>query len=150
MAKLFANSRDPDQTPHSATSDLALHCLPVILLWVSQLQWAVAIWLKKVESDVKPKSNKQLQWVKWSCHLNQTWDQCNVHCTYQINISLQKHMMWTFSFEAHKLPEMFAGFQVALKFLKNPIFFLSLPKISKKLLKKVQIPTKAFIFHKHP
>ena len=28
MAKLFANSGDPDQTPHSAASDLGLHCLP--------------------------------------------------------------------------------------------------------------------------
>ena len=43
MAKLFANSGDPDQTPHSAASnaasDLGLHCLPVTLLWVSRLQW---------------------------------------------------------------------------------------------------------------
>ena len=29
MAKLFANSGDPDQTPRSAASDLGLHCLPV-------------------------------------------------------------------------------------------------------------------------
>ena len=28
MAKLFANSRDPDQMLHSAASDLGLHCLP--------------------------------------------------------------------------------------------------------------------------
>ena len=28
MAKLFANSGDPDQMPHSAASDLGLHCLP--------------------------------------------------------------------------------------------------------------------------
>ena len=28
MAKLFANSGDPDQTLHSAVSDLGLHCLP--------------------------------------------------------------------------------------------------------------------------
>ena len=27
MAKLFANSRDPPQTPHSAASDQGLHCL---------------------------------------------------------------------------------------------------------------------------
>ena len=39
MAKLFANSGDPDQMPHSAESDLGLHCLPITLLWVSQLQW---------------------------------------------------------------------------------------------------------------
>ena len=39
MAKLFANSADPDQTSHSATSDLGLHCLSVVLLEVSRLNW---------------------------------------------------------------------------------------------------------------
>ena len=34
MAKLFASSEDPDQTPRSVASDLGLHCLPVTLLWV--------------------------------------------------------------------------------------------------------------------
>ena len=28
MAKLFANSGEPNQIPHSAASDLGLHCLP--------------------------------------------------------------------------------------------------------------------------
>ena len=32
MAKIFANSGDPDQTPRSAASDLGLHCLPITLL----------------------------------------------------------------------------------------------------------------------
>ena len=32
MAKVFANSEDPDQTPHSAVFDLGLHCLPITLL----------------------------------------------------------------------------------------------------------------------
>ena len=31
MAKLFANSGDPDQTPRSAASDLGLHCLSITL-----------------------------------------------------------------------------------------------------------------------
>ena len=39
MAKLFANSEDPDQMPHSVASDLGLHCLPITLLGVSRLQW---------------------------------------------------------------------------------------------------------------
>ena len=39
MAKLFANSEDPDQMPHSAVSDLDLHCLPIALLGVFLLQW---------------------------------------------------------------------------------------------------------------
>ena len=37
MAKLFANSGDPDQMPCSAASDLSLYCLPIILLGVSRL-----------------------------------------------------------------------------------------------------------------
>ena len=41
MIKLFANSEDPDQTPCSAASDLGLHYLPVTLLGVSRLQWAI-------------------------------------------------------------------------------------------------------------
>ena len=32
MAKLFANSRNPDQKLHSVASDLGLHCLPITLL----------------------------------------------------------------------------------------------------------------------
>ena len=39
MVELFANSADPDQMPHSAASNLGLHCLPVNLLGVSRLQW---------------------------------------------------------------------------------------------------------------
>ena len=39
MAKIFANSGDPDQMPHSKVSDLGLHCLPITLLKVSRLQW---------------------------------------------------------------------------------------------------------------
>ena len=32
MVELFANSRDPDQMPHSVVADLGLHCLPNTLL----------------------------------------------------------------------------------------------------------------------
>ena len=39
MTELFANSGDPDQMPHSAASDLRLHCLPNSLLGDSRLQW---------------------------------------------------------------------------------------------------------------
>ena len=39
MTKLLANSGDPDQMLCSAMSDLSLHCLPVTILSVSQLQW---------------------------------------------------------------------------------------------------------------
>ena len=39
MAKLLANSGDPDQT-HSAASDLGLYCLQITLVGVPRLQWA--------------------------------------------------------------------------------------------------------------
>ena len=39
MVEQFANSGDPDQMPHSALSDLGLHCLLITLLGVSRLQW---------------------------------------------------------------------------------------------------------------
>ena len=39
MVELFANTGDPDQTPHSAASDLGLHCLSVTLLEISRLEW---------------------------------------------------------------------------------------------------------------
>ena len=42
MAELFANSVDHDQTPHSAATNLGLHCLPVIRSAVSSLQWVQA------------------------------------------------------------------------------------------------------------
>ena len=43
MVELFAHSGDPDETPHSAASDLGLHCLPITLLRVSRLQWDKAL-----------------------------------------------------------------------------------------------------------
>ena len=42
MVEVFANSGDPDQTLHSAASDLGLHCLPITLSRVSRLQWVNA------------------------------------------------------------------------------------------------------------
>ena len=45
MIELISNRGDPDQTPHSAASDLDLHCLPITHLGVSRLQW---VKLKKV------------------------------------------------------------------------------------------------------
>ena len=45
MVELFANGGDPDQTLHSAASDLGLHCLPVTLLGISRLQWVKQSWM---------------------------------------------------------------------------------------------------------
>ena len=38
MAEQFANSGDPDQTAHTAASDLCLHCVPITLYGVSGLK----------------------------------------------------------------------------------------------------------------
>ena len=38
IAKLVANSGDPDQMPQNEASDLGLHCLPNTLLGVSRLK----------------------------------------------------------------------------------------------------------------
>ena len=38
MAKVFANSGDPDQTPQNAASDLGLHCFPITFLGISRLK----------------------------------------------------------------------------------------------------------------
>ena len=37
--KIFANHENPDQKPHSAASDLSVHCLQVTNLGVSRLKW---------------------------------------------------------------------------------------------------------------
>ena len=55
MAKLFANSGDPDQMLHSVASDLGLHCLPSTLLRVSRLQW---VKFRNYEEVIKIDNNK--------------------------------------------------------------------------------------------
>ena len=47
MAKLFANSGDPDQTPRTVVYDLGLHCLPITVLGVSRLQWVNGLFIAK-------------------------------------------------------------------------------------------------------
>ena len=59
MAKLFANSGDPDQTPRSAASDLGLHCLPITLLGVSRLQWVNAALLQKASTEDQGQSSAE-------------------------------------------------------------------------------------------
>ena len=43
---LNANSVDSDWTPHSAASDLSLHCLPMSLLWEARHKWVNNSFLK--------------------------------------------------------------------------------------------------------
>ena len=47
MAKLFANSAEPDQMQQNVASDLILHCLWITFLRVSQLQWVKQVHLAK-------------------------------------------------------------------------------------------------------
>ena len=49
MVEIFANSGDPDQTPHSAASELGLHGLPVTRLGVSSLPW-----VNRLDNLIKP------------------------------------------------------------------------------------------------
>ena len=39
MAKLFANSGDPEKTLQNGASDLTLHCLPITHLGISRIKW---------------------------------------------------------------------------------------------------------------
>ena len=56
MAKLFANSGDPDQMPYFVASDLGMHCLPITLFGVFRLKWikvARQIFKKTVYKDIQ-------------------------------------------------------------------------------------------------
>ena len=50
-----ANSKDPDQTPHSVASDLGLHCLPI-----SHNMDARHMWVKKAIILLSHKSPRNL------------------------------------------------------------------------------------------
>ena len=49
MAKLFANSGNPDQMLYSAASDLGLHCLPVTHFGVFNLKWVYNLFKKMLK-----------------------------------------------------------------------------------------------------
>ena len=72
MARLFANSGDPGQTPRAAASDLGLHCLPITLWEVSRLQWVKLVllgWKLVHNSDaakITKKSKRKVQGVPQS------------------------------------------------------------------------------------
>ena len=64
MIELFANSGDPDQTPHSAASDLGLHCLPVTRLGVSSfLQLDAWVDFERAWEDLHPVYQNQNQTI---------------------------------------------------------------------------------------
>ena len=46
-----ANSVDPDQTLHSAASDLGLHCLPITLFGVSRRNKMLTLTAQKTKTD---------------------------------------------------------------------------------------------------
>ena len=78
MAKLFANSGDPDQMPHSVASDLGLHCLPITLLRVSRLQW-VKCYINNLCSPIRIYTGYYTWSVDLKCYINShcwTWSHC--------------------------------------------------------------------------
>ena len=52
MSIVNANSVDPDQMPHSAASDLGLHCLPMFHLWDARHKWVKRKSLHEMNSGV--------------------------------------------------------------------------------------------------
>ena len=56
MAKLFANSGDPDQMLHTVASDLGLHCFPVSFLWGSRLRLNIDTVIREKKSKWFPES----------------------------------------------------------------------------------------------
>ena len=67
MAKLFANSGDPDQMLRSAASDLGLHCLPITRLRVSRLKWVNAY---QIACSVKISTDDRLKYFFLFCPKN--------------------------------------------------------------------------------
>ena len=64
MAKLFANSGDPDQTPHFVASELGLHCLPITLVQISPLQWVKGKNLLPLFSEGKQKREEHTREIE--------------------------------------------------------------------------------------
>ena len=51
IAKLFANSGDPDQMPQNAASDMGLHCLQISFLRISRIKWTkFELWMMKLSN----------------------------------------------------------------------------------------------------
>ena len=76
MATLFANTGDPDQTAHTAASDLGLHCLSMVLLGVSRLKWV------KIKSHLRVAQNISDSDVSTELNCSSADDKCS-------NLSLQ-------------------------------------------------------------
>ena len=49
---LNVNSVDPCRMPHSAASDIGLHCLPISFLWDARLKWVNQSWHKLFFSNL--------------------------------------------------------------------------------------------------
>ena len=79
MSVINANSVGPDQTPHSAASDLGLYCLPVSHLWDARHKW-VNLW---------PSDNKICRLQIRGQHLLETWQ-----CDHPEIMTVVKHMYW--------------------------------------------------------
>ena len=57
-----SNSEDPDQTPHSAVSELGLHCLPMSQKWEARLIWVNGVhFMYLFQLDQKKEKDKLLE-----------------------------------------------------------------------------------------
>ena len=93
MAEQFANSANLDQTPHSAVSDLGLHCLPILsisLLGVTRLKWVDVISIVIKVSILKISSSRcQSRAIQVMEHLFMTRGQTENQCKSKLDKSFQ-------------------------------------------------------------
>ena len=60
VSVLYANSVNPDQTLHSAPSDLGIHCFPTSLLGDARHKWVILYTFLENSADNKPISISQI------------------------------------------------------------------------------------------
>ena len=101
MAKLFANSEDPDQMPHSAASDLGLHCLPI---WgVSRLKSVKDLYLTDAWMDLVYTWTDVKHWFKVLFSSSST-------CLSDLEVKVtESECFYTLNFTKHVLSEYVKG-----------------------------------------
>ena len=74
---VFPNSADPDKIPHYAAFHLGLHCLlKYTYLWVSGLQWVIAIYADMPLCETGIQKIEEIKFIKieypvfWYCNWN--------------------------------------------------------------------------------
>ena len=114
MVELFANSADPDQMPCSAASDLGLHCLPVILLGVSRLQWVIGEISSSIHGGLIMVSGQEAN----SDNLGKCFDFVHNNCLLSVLIRIAL-IMSTHNIQLHDKIRKFPQIFVLLSYRKN-------------------------------